>query len=130
MIRILVPALVVLTAWSCTPPCDPIPSNLQGLCHRADAGPMIPDASFVLEGSTFSQGNCEITIDGGQIFLQTSGASTSCGSPGSSGVRAASEVVKCTIPPLAPGTYSVDSQPAVTFTLPAASADAGVRTCL
>ncbi len=85
---------------------------------------MTPDASFVLQGFTFVTGGCLVTIDGGQIDLQASGALASC----RSSAIAASEKVICTIPPLAPGTYSVNSQPPSTFTLPA-SGGAGISPC-
>ena len=39
--------------------------------------------------------------------------------------KRAPAVVKCAIPPLPAGTYTADSQPAVTFTIP----DAGIAAC-
>ena len=119
---------LVLVTWSCSPaPCDPLPSNPQSVCLRADAGAIVPDASFILEGVQYAQNaTCLVTIDGGQIDLYVSGTA-SCGGPGRNETRGP-ENVQCTIPPLAAGTYVVNSQTPVTFTVPR-SADAGVPVC-
>lgn len=117
---------LTLAAFSCTPPCDPVSSHLSSLCHRADAGAIAPDASFVLEGTSYVFSSvCEVGIDGGSIELQVTG-SPGCGTGGAAAARAAPAPVKCTIPPLAAGTYTVNSQPEVSFTIPG---DAGVPPC-
>jgi hypothetical protein len=118
---------LTLAVWSCAP-CDPIPTSTFGLCHRADAGEMAPDASFVLEGTVgVFNSTCAVTVDGGAIDLQIIGT-PSCGPGVGSGVAAPEKPVKCTIPPLPAGTYTVNSQPAVTLTLPT-PADGGIRAC-
>ena len=118
---------LVLVTWSCVPPCDPLPSNPQSVCRRADAGAIVPDASFILEGVQYSQNaTCLVTIDGGQIDLYV-GRTEYCGSHGTNEIRAPDNV-QFTIPPLAAGTYVVNSATPTTFTIPE-SADAGVPVC-
>ncbi|MDP2270605.1 MAG: hypothetical protein Q8K32_07705 [Archangium sp.] len=117
-----------LVAFGCLPaPCDPISPAPQALCHRADAGAIAPDASFVLEGEVFAQdAQCQVAVDGGQIdLIVTEG---SCGTVPANGVRAATFPVRCTIPPLPAGSYVVNSLPPTQFDVPLA-ADAGVRGC-
>lgn len=127
--RVLGAILLSLTGFNCTPQCDPVPNNPQNICHLADAGPIAPDTSFVLQGTIFlTDPVCTVTIDGGQIDLQVTGVSY-CGAVGNSAAARAADRAKCTIPALPAGTYSVNSQPALTLTLPQ-SADAGVPTCL
>ena len=117
-----------LVGFSCSPaPCDPVSTAPQALCHRADAGEIAPDASFVLEGEVFAQGaQCQVGIDGGQIELTVSGGSCGPGAP--NGIRAASFPVRCTIPPLPAGAYVVNSLPPTQFSV-ADVGDAGVRRC-
>lgn len=121
---------LALIVWSCSPPvCDPIPSTPQSVCHRADAGAIAPDASFVLEGRTFVQNaSCLVTVDGGAINIEVAGTA-GCGSTGRNNeVRAADAIVQCTIPPLAAGTYVVNTLSPLTFSVPE-SADAGIPVC-
>lgn len=109
-------------------PCEPASTAPQALCHRADAGELAPDASFVLEGQVFAQdAQCQVGIDGGQIELSVSGLS--CGPSSANGVRAATFPVRCTIPPLPAGSYVVNSLPVTQFTVPE-SADSGIPDCL
>ncbi len=117
-----------LVAYGCLPaPCDPVSTLPQSLCHRADAGDIAPDASFVLEGKVFTQdAQCQVSVDGGQIELTVSGGS--CGAGSLNGARAATFPVRCTIPPLPAGSYVVNSLTAAQFDVPRA-ADAGVRAC-
>lgn len=117
-----------LIAFGCLPaPCDPVSPLPQSLCHRADAGEIAPDASFVLEGEVFAQdAQCQVAVDGGQIELTVSGGS--CGAGSANGVRAATFPVRCTIPPLPAGSYVVNSLTPTQFDVPLA-ADAGVRSC-
>lgn len=119
---------LTLAVWSCAP-CDPVPSNVFSVCHNADAGTITPDASFVLDGVVGVAGTvCDVSVDGGAISLQVIGT-PSCGpGVGAAEVRAAENPVKCTIPALAAGTYTVNSQPGLTFTLPLA-ADGGIPPC-
>lgn len=127
MKTILLTALV-LAAWSCSPPCAPIntPAPLQQVCHRADAGAMVPDGPFVLEGTTGLQsGTCRVELDGGQLDLFVDG-SAACDTAGNGfAERAAPLPVRCVVRGLPAGTYSVNSSPALTFTIP----DAGVAPC-
>ena len=119
--------LLALVGSSCLP-CEQVPRSPQSLCHRADAGPIVPDASFVIEGQSLnSGGTCQVTIDGGLIDLTVAGGRDDCGSAGN-GVRAPGEKVRCTLPPLAPGTYGINSS-AVTFSV-SQSADSGLPSCL
>lgn len=118
---------LVLAAWSCSPPCVPVntPAPLQQLCHRADAGAIAPNSPFVLEGTTGLQsGTCRVAIDGGQIDLFVDGTA-SCSEAAGFADRAAPLPVRCAIPGLAAGSYTVNSSPALTFTIP----DAGVMPC-
>lgn len=118
---------LTLAAWSCSPPCDPIPSRVNSVCHSADAGAIVPNASFVLEGTASNYGTvCDVVIDGGAISLSVTGA-PACDTGGAAGLRAPAGPVKCTIPALDAGTYTVDSLPALTITIPG---DAGVPPCL
>lgn len=126
--RVLVVALLALAGSGCLLPCDPISSAPQSLCHRADAGAIVPDASFILEGETFSfGGTCQVNVDAGLIDLQVTGGSDgTCGSTGN-GVRAASETVRCTLPPLPAGTYTFSSSPGTLSV--SESADSGLPSC-
>lgn len=126
-IRLVVCGLgLTFAIWSCAP-CEPIPSKVFSLCHPADAGEIAPNTSFVLEGTVGVSGtDCDVSIDGGAISLQVIGTQ-SCGPGVGAGARAVPLPVKCTIPALAAGTYTVNSQPEVTFTIPG---DAGVPPCL
>lgn len=127
-LRLLVVPALVLIGIACSPlPCEPITSTLTQVCHRADAGALAPDASFVLEGDSSAFGACVVSVDGGAISLSVTGGANSCGG-GTGGARAPAAPVKCTLPPLAAGTYTVNSQPALTFTLPL-DVDGGVPTC-
>lgn len=95
-----------------------------------DAGAITPDASFVLEGRASNYGTaCEVSFsaDGGTISLEVTG-SPACDRGGAAGLRAPPSPVSCTIPPLAAGTYTVNSEPSITFTLPA-SAGGGIPSC-
>lgn len=127
----LVAAALVLTfaIWSCAP-CDPIPSNVFSVCHRPDGGQVAPDASFVLDGVVGVSGSaCDVSVDGGAISLQVIGTpSCNANGVGAAEVRAVENPVKCTIPALAAGTYTINSQPGLTFTLPLA-ADGGIPSC-
>lgn len=130
--RLLVSTVgLALAAFSCAPPCESITPAPQSVCHRADAGTITPDASFILEGTTFVQGGaCRVTIDGGQIDLVVDGMS--CAATGSAnGLRApqAPATVRCTIPALPAGSYVVTASTATTFTIPE-SGDAGLPPCL
>jgi hypothetical protein len=90
---------------------------------------MAPDASFVLEGRPGNYGTvCEVSFsaDGGTISLEVTG-SPAC-ERGGAGLRAAPRAVACTIPPLAAGTYTVNSDPPVTLMIPPAGAG-GIETC-
>lgn len=126
---LLTSACLSLVGLGCLPqPCDPVSNAPQSLCHRPDAGEVVPDASFVLEGEVFvAQGQCTVGVDGGQIELSVSGLACSASAP--NGARAATVPVRCTIPPLPAGTYTVNSLPPTEFTI-STSGDSGVRTCL
>ena len=129
-LRVVVSGIALaLVTWSCMPPvCALPPSPPESVCHRADAGTIAPDASFVLEGVTYFQAaSCQVTIDGGAINLLVNGASF-CGSTGGSSAVRAPDKVLCAIPALAAGTYVVNSDAPTTFTIPE-SADAGVPVC-
>ncbi len=124
-------ALLAVSFAACSPPvCDPVSSAPSSVCHRADAGTVAADAPFTLEGTTWLRGGtCQVNVDGGQIDLFVSGVSA-CGTGGAGAAApAAPSVVRCTIPALPAGTYTVTTSPPVTFTLPE-SADAGVPPCL
>lgn len=126
---LLTSACLSLVGLGCLPqPCDPIPSQPRSLCHLSDAGAIVADASFVLEGEVFvKDGVCQVGIDGGQIELTVTGGS--CISGPRSGIQAPSAPVRCAIPPLPAGTYTVNSLPPTEFTI-STSGDSGVRTCL
>lgn len=119
---------LALAVWSCTP-CETTltPAPLQNVCHRADAGAIEPNAPFVLEGTNGSRtGTCRVVVDGGQIDLFAD-LSTFCEAPfgGAAAPREPPGPIRCTIPALPVGTYSVNSVPGLTFTIP----DAGVASC-
>jgi len=123
--------LAAVSFAACSPPvCDPASSAPQSVCHRADAGTIAADAPFTLEGTTYVRGGaCQVSVDGGQLQLLVSGTAA-CGGPSGSGAfaPAAPTQVACAVPALPAGTYSVNSSPALTFTIPE-SADAGVPAC-
>lgn len=114
----------VLAAWSCSPPCVPVntPAPLQGACRPGAA--IVPDAGFALQGRTQS-GTCQVSVDGGQLDLVVNSASCSLAN-GAADIAA--PIVSCAIPALPAGTYTVNSNPPLTFTIPE-SADAGVPPC-
>jgi hypothetical protein len=114
---------LTLAVWSCSPPCETITPTIGSICHVADAGPIVPNASFVLQGNSGSS-SCQVSVDGGTIELKLS-ATTSCGNADQA-LRAPAEPVRCTVPALTAGTYTVNSTPAVTFTLPS---DGGIAPC-
>ncbi len=124
---LLVSAVFPLLGLGCLPPlCDgPVPPR--DVCHVADAGPLAPDASFVLEADvSVIGGQCDVSVDGGQIELFVTGGS--CASGGPNGIRAPGSTVRCTIPPLAAGNYVVNTQLGSGFTV-ADVGDAGIRRC-
>ena len=125
-LRALLVATIAMLVIGCTPPCEPITSTVDSVCHRADAGAIAPGTSFVLEGSTSSVGACVVSVDGGAISLEVTGGPVGCGGGLGGGARAIAAIARCTIPPLDAGTYTVNSQPALTFTIPG---DAGVQPC-
>jgi hypothetical protein len=125
-LRALAVLTLAMSGVACTPPCEPVTSTLTSVCHRADAGAIAPDASFILEGQSGSFGACDVSIDGGAISLSVTGGPLGSCFGGASGARAPAGPVRCTVPPLAAGTYTVNSQPAVSFTIPG---DAGVPPC-
>lgn len=129
-LKIVLASLVVLS-FGCTPPCDATitPAPLQQVCHRADSGVIAADTSFTLEGSTFLQSaSCRVVVDGGQLSLFADGTVACADNRASVAERAAPLPLRCAIPALPAGTYSVNSSPVLTFTLPE-SADAGVPSC-
>ncbi|MDP2270603.1 MAG: hypothetical protein Q8K32_07695 [Archangium sp.] len=125
--RLLCGLCLSVIAWSCTPPCESISSNPQTVCHRADAGTIAADAPFVIEGETYASGTCSVTVEGGQINLAVDGMSCSR-SDSERAAPAAPRFVKCTVPALPAGTYTIKTGTPVTFTIPE-SADAGVPRC-
>lgn len=107
-------------AWSCAPQCDPVSVVPTSLCFRStDGGNVAANTPFTLEGRVyFDQGTCSARVDGGRIDLLVSG--NSCGTANSaSAQRSAPMPVPCAIPALPDGTYTVNSQPPVTFAIPA-----------
>jgi hypothetical protein len=125
-------AAVVLTVvgWSCAPlPCESVSRTPDSVCRKADAGAIAANTPFVIQGQTFANGGCQVTIDGGQINLVVD--SMSCPASSGSGFEAAPAAprfVACNVPALDAGTYTVTSSQPVTFTIPE-SADAGVPLC-
>ena len=118
--KTLLASMFVLAAWSCAPRCDPVSVAPTSLCFRStDGGNVAANTPFTLEGQVyFDQGTCSATVDGGRIELLVSG--NSCGTANSaSAVRIAPMPVSCAIPSLPDGTYTVNSQPPVTFAIPA-----------
>lgn len=120
---------LALAAFSCTLPCESITPAPQSVCHRADAGIITPDASFILEGTTFVQGGaCRVTLDGGQIDLVVDGQSCAAGNANAPRDPQVA-IVLCTIPALPAGSYVVTASTATAFTIPE-SGDAGLPPCL
>lgn len=119
---------LAVVASSCTPPCESISSNPQTVCHRPDAGTIAADAPFVLEGETYVSGTCSVSVDGGRISFAVDGMSCSAANQDRE-APAAPRFVKCNVPALPAGTYTVSTGTPVTFTIPE-SADAGVPPCL
>ena len=123
--RVLCGLYFAVVAASCTPPCESISSSPQTVCHRADAGTIAADAPFVIEGETYTSGTCSVSVDGGRINLAVDGMSCS---GNSDRAAPAPRFVKCNVPALPAGTYTVSSGTPVTFTIPE-SVDAGVPVC-
>lgn len=128
--KILFVALA-LTGFSCAPlPCESISSNPSSVCRRADAGTIAANTPFVVEGQTFVRnGTCSVTVDGGQINLAVDGMSCPRGNGGTNfEAPAAPSFVKCNVPALAAGTYTVSTSTPSTFTVPE-GADGGLPAC-
>lgn len=128
--RALLVLMLAMVGVACAPPCEPITTTVGSVCHRADAGPIAPDASFVLEGRPGNYGTvCDVSFsgDGGTISLEVTG-SPACDRGGGAGLRAAPAPVSCTIPPLAAGTYTVLADTSVTLTIPPAGTG-GIAPC-
>lgn len=129
--RILFAALA-LAGFSCAPlPCESISSNPQSVCRRADAGAIAANTPFVVEGQTFVRnGTCSVSVDGGQITLAVDGMACSAANGRSDfeAAPAAPSFVKCNVPALAAGTYTVSTSTPSTFTVPE-GADGGLAAC-
>lgn len=98
------------------------------MCHQADAGPIAANAAFVVRAqpNTYVSA-CSVTVDGGAITLSLTATST-CGSGGGQGIQAPLQPIACAIPALPMGTYSLNTTPATTLTIPQ-GADGGVPAC-
>ena len=119
--KTLLASIFVRAAWSCAPRCDPVSVAPTSLCFRStDGGNVAANTPFTLEGQvSFSEGTCSaVVLDGGTIDLLVRG--NSCGTAnGQSAQVARPSPVPCAIPALPDGTYTVNSQPPVTFAIPA-----------
>lgn len=122
-----VAVLATLALVACGAPCDPITPAISTVCHQADAGAIAANSGFVLraEPNTFAS-SCTATVDGGAIVLTLNGGGT-CSS-GSGQALQAVRPVPCAIPALPAGTYSVNTLPNTTLTIPQ-GADGGVPVC-
>lgn len=118
---------VVVAAWACSPPCDPVDLTAFAVCHRADAGVIAANAPFTLVAESYASGGatCTVTVDGGSIHLDIPYQQSSCSSAGA-GVAAprAPTMTNCEVPALPEGTYVISTNPPTTLTLP--QGDAGV----
>lgn len=128
--RTLLLAGLTFALFACQPPCEPVNAVPSSVCHRsADGGTIVAGAPFILEAATNIYGEtCAVNVeDGGRINLLV--GANSCGTANAaSAVRIAPNPVPCEIPALPDGTYVVNSQVPVNFSIPAAAT--GVPSCL
>jgi hypothetical protein len=113
---------------ACGAPCETITPSANFVCHQADAGPIASNAAFVLRAqpNTFVTA-CSVAVDAGAIVLSFAGGTT-CGARGGQGAPAPLQPIACTVPALPSGTYSLNTTPATTLTIPQ-GADGGVPPC-
>jgi len=112
-------------AIACQPPCEPVNAVPSQVCHRStDGGTIVAGAPFTLEAQTHIYGGtCTVSVeDGGSINVLVAG--NSCGTTNAaSAIRVVPNPVPCEVPALQEGTYTVNSQVPVTFSLPASGGD-------
>lgn len=120
--------VLLLSAAGCAPECEAIDPAPQSICHRGET--IVPDASFVLEASgPVYGGSCEVRVDGGQIEFTLAGVTCSRTSSGGSRRPALPNVVRCTVPALAAGSYTVNTPDNRQLNV-GSSGDSGVPLCL
>lgn len=118
-------AWLVLLAFSCGPLCSEKSFAPQKVCS-GDAGAITAGAPFVLMATTsLVTASCAVVVDGGQLNLVIAGSACS-GSGGGFAKPAVPVPVRCEVPALPGGTYTVNSDLPLSFTLP----DAGIPPCL
>ncbi|MFO0596132.1 MAG: hypothetical protein U0228_12525 [Myxococcaceae bacterium] len=130
LVFVTVSALVALAAACGTPVCDPIAPTAFSACRASDAGVIAPDAGFTLVVSTNTSQDATCTVnvdpDAGLVSLSFAfGPSTTCGASGAAAARALTQS-RCAIPPLAAGTWTVNTNPPTVLHVPD---DGGVSTC-
>ncbi len=127
-VRIVAAFSVFFTSVSCSPECGPLPPAPQQICLSGQSGEIVPDAGFVLEATgPVIGGTCQVRVDGDRIELTIAGQTCS-GISGGSARPVAPRATSCTIPPLAAGTYTVNT-PGTTPLRVATSGDSGVPAC-
>jgi hypothetical protein len=133
--RLLLLFVVSALAVACGVPCErhPQPISSSAVCVMTDAGTFAADAGFTLKAWTNadSTGSCGVDVNHttGTVTLALGFAVTSCDTgTGFAAPRREPPFVLCTIPPLAEGQHTINTEPQTTFTLPAG--DAGLPPCL
>ena len=118
-------AWLLLFAFSCGPVCSEKSFAPQRVCSE-DPGAITAGAPFVLMATTsLATASCAVVVDGGQLNLVIAGFA--CGGKGSGSAKPAlPQPVRCEVPALPEGTYTVNSDSPFSFTLP----DAGIPPCL
>ncbi len=117
---------LLLASFSCSLPCEPVSPVPQQLCHQGSA--IAPDTSFVLEArGPIYTGTCQVRVDGGSIELIIGGVTCGAFPPNARPAQPGPAV--CIIPPLAAGSYTVNT-PTPTQLNVTAFEDSGVPPCL
>lgn len=118
--------LLALCGWSCGPQCQRVTPKPTSVCRETNAGQVEAGVPFVvLAEPPLIGGECQVSVDGGQIDLVIAG--TSCtGSLGGGARPVPPSRARCSVPALPAGTYSVNG---TTFAVPQ-SASAALPACL
>ena len=127
-VRVVAAFGLVFASLGCSPECEPLPPAPQQLCLSAESEAIVPDAGFVLAatGPVFG-GTCQVRVDGERIELTIAGQ-TCIRTSGGSAKPVPPKPTSCTIPPLAAGTYTVNTPGGLQLRV-GTSGDSGVPAC-
>lgn len=123
-----IPLPLVLLLVGCSAPCPERTVAPTTLCLQTDAGAMVPNQPFVITAANYGIGlatpTCEVSIDGGDITLSLSGAE--CPSRTTTNPVVPVTEVRCTVPALDAGSYTLDG---IRFSFSPGAEDGGLAPC-